>query len=213
MIKNLLNLFFYNDEYCYFCKEEKITRDYLCENCIENLRKYNVEIFKDYEESEFKKDILYFYSGILKEKVKNFKFKDDLYLKYPLGKLIYNALDKELLKEIDYITYVPISKRKMRKRGYNQCELLAREISKLTGIKVIDCIEKITDTKDQHSLTLTERSENLKGVFKVIKNIENKKILLIDDIHTSGNTIDECYKIMKKSGVKFVWTVCICGVR
>lgn len=212
MIKKFLKSFFFNENYCFFCKENIIKNSYLCEDCISKIRKYDKEIFNDYGENCFKKDILFYYSGILKTKVKEFKFENGVYLKNPFGKLIYDNLDKSLLEKIDYIAYVPSSKKKIKLRGYNHSKLLAEEISKYSNIQLFDNLHKIKNTKSQHFLSLEERSVNLKNSFLVDCDLTGKNILLLDDIHTSGATIDECYKELKKSNCNFVWAVCLCGV-
>lgn len=212
MLKKIIKNLFFSDEFCYFCKENKICHDFLCKECEDRLLKYDKELLGDYPKDECRKDILYFYKGILNTKIKNLKFDDYLFLKKPLGKLIFKNLDRDLLKTIDYITFVPVSEKKLRIRGYNQCELLADELSKYTKIEVLDILKKVRDTKDQHFLNMKDRKENLKNAFKVSKSIKGKKIILIDDIHTSGSTVDECYNVLKNSGAEFVWIVCVCGV-
>lgn len=212
MIKKFLKSFFFNENYCFFCKENIIKNSYLCEECISKIRKYDKEIFNDYGEEYFKKDILFYYSGILKIKIKEFKFENGVYLKNPFGKLIYENLDKSLIEKMDYIAYVPSSKKKMKLRGYNHSKLLAEEISKYSNIQLFDNLHKIKNTKSQHFLSLEERSVNLKNSFLVDCDLSGKNILLLDDIHTSGATIDECYKELKKSNCNFVWAVCLCGV-
>lgn len=212
MIKEFLKSFFFNEDYCFFCKENIIKNSYLCEDCLSKIRKYDKEIFNDYGEEYFKKDILFYYSGILKTKIKEFKFENGVYLKKPFGKLIYENLDKFLLEKMDYIAYVPSSKKKIRQRGYNHSKLLAEEISKYSNISLFDNLYKIKNTKSQHFLSLEERSVNLNNSFLVDCDLTEKNILLIDDIHTSGATIDECYKELKKANCNFVWAVCLCGV-
>ena len=199
MFKNFLNSFFFNEDYCFFCKENIIKDFYLCEDCISKIRKYD-------------KDILFYYSGILKTKIKEFKFDNGVFLKKPFGELIYKNLDKSLLEKMDFIAYVPSSKKKIRQRGYNHSKLLAEEISKYANIPLFYKMHKVKNTKSQHFLSLEERSVNLKDSFMVDCDLTGKNILLIDDIHTSGATIDECYKELKKSNCDFVWAVCLCGV-
>ena len=212
MIKNFLKSFFFNEDYCFFCKENLIKTSFLCDDCISKIRRYDKEIFNDFGEDCFKKDILFYYSGMLKIKIKEFKFENGVYLKNPFGKLIYENLDKSLLEKMDYIAYVPSSKKKIRQRGYNHSKLLAEEISKYSNIELFDKLYKIKNTKSQHFLSLEERSVNLKNSFLVDCDLTGKNILLLDDIHTSGATIDECYKELKKSNCNFVWAVCLCGV-
>ena len=105
-------------------------------------------------EEYFKKDILFYYSGILKIKIKEFKFENGVYLKNPFGKLIYENLDKSLIEKMDYIAYVPSSKKKMKLRGYNHSKLLAEEISKYSNIQLFDNLHKIKNTKSQHFLSI-----------------------------------------------------------
>lgn len=212
MIKNFLKSFFFNEDYCFFCKENLIKTSFLCDDCISKMRKYDKEIFNDFGEDCFKKDILFYYSGMLKIKIKEFKFENGVYLKKPFGKLIYENLDKSLLEKMDYIAYVPSSKKKIRQRGYNHSKLLAEEISKYSNIELFDKLYKIKNTKSQHFLSLEERSINLKDSFSVDGDLSGKRVLLIDDIHTSGATVEECYKELRKSNCKFVWIVCLCGV-
>ncbi len=212
MIKKFLKSFFFNENYCFFCKENIIKNSYLCEECISKIRKYDKDIFNDYGEECFKKDIIFYYSGILKTKIKEFKFENGVYLKKPFGKLIYENLDKSLIEKMDYIAYVPSSKKKMKLRGYNHSKLLAEEISKYSNIPLFDNLRKIKNTKSQHFLSLEERSVNLQNSFLVDCDLSEKNILLLDDIHTSGATIDECYKELKKANCNFVWAVCLCGV-
>jgi len=212
MIKNFLKSFFFNEDYCFFCKENLIKTSFLCDDCISKIRRYDKEIFNDFGEDCFKKDILFYYSGMLKIKIKEFKFENGVYLKNPFGKLIYENLDKSLLEKIDYIAYVPSSKKKIRQRGYNHSKLLAEEISKYSNIELFDKLYKIKNTKSQHFLSLEERSINLKDSFSVDGDLSGKSVLLIDDIHTSGATVEECYKELRKSNCKFVWIVCLCGV-
>lgn len=212
MIKNFLKSFFFNEDYCFFCKENLIKTSFLCDDCISKMRKYDKEIFNDFGEDCFKKDILFYYSGMLKIKIKEFKFENGVYLKKPFGKLIYENLDKSLLEKMDYIAYVPSSKKKIKQRGYNHSKLLAEEISKYSNIELFDKLYKIKNTKSQHFLSLEERSINLKDSFSVDGDLSGKRVLLIDDIHTSGATVEECYKELRKSNCKFVWIVCLCGV-
>lgn len=212
MIKNFLKSFFFNEDYCFFCKENLIKTSFLCDDCISKMRKYDKEIFNDFGEDCFKKDILFYYSRMLKIKIKEFKFENGVYLKNPFGKLIYENLDKSLLEKMNYIAYVPSSKKKIRQRGYNHSKLLAEEISKYSNIELFDKLYKIKNTKSQHFLSLEERSINLKDSFSVDGDLSGKSVLLIDDIHTSGATVEECYKELRKSNCKFVWIVCLCGV-
>ena len=103
-------------------------------------------------------------------------------------------------------------KNKIKIRGYNQSEELAKELSKILQIPVVsDALIKIKPTKPQMELTKLEREKNLDGVFQ-IKNpeqISGKKIFLVDDVYTTGSTMEECAKALGDAGIKQVWGIAI----
>ena len=107
------------------------------------------------------------------------------------------------LKKYDIILYVPMFKKHKLIRGYNQSELIARKISDTLGITLEkNNLAKVINTKKQSTLTKSEREKNVKNAFK-LKNpekIKDKKIILFDDIYTTGSTVNECSKILKKAG-------------
>jgi len=108
----------------------------------------------------------------------------------------------------DYVLLpVPLEKRKLKWRGFNQSEEIGKEISKFLNIPLInDILFKIKETLPQVELSEKEREENIKGVF-IIRNrkkISGKKILLVDDVYTTGSTMKECAQLLKKAGAKEV---------
>ena len=119
--------------------------------------------------------------------------------------LLKNDKIFENMKNYDTIIPVPISKKRNRQRGYNQSFLIAKEISKYTNLKLINnCLFKTKNVIEQSKLTKEEREQNIKNVYS-LKNgdkIESKKILLIDDIYTTGSTVNECCRILKKANPK-----------
>jgi len=111
---------------------------------------------------------------------------------------------------------VPLSKEKLEKRGYNQTEVLVTHIMELDEEKNLSsefkAISKIKDTSDQSSLkTKAARLKNLKGCFKVIdpEKIENRNIIIVDDVITTGATIKEVKKILKKAGARKIKAICV----
>jgi len=108
---------------------------------------------------------------------------------------------------------VPLDKNKFKDRGYNQSEELAKELSKILQIPVIsNNLVKIKSTKPQMELSKEEREKNLENAFK-IKNpseLTGKKIFLVDDVYTTGSTMQECAKTIKEfSVVKYVWGIAL----
>jgi ComF family protein len=129
-------------------------------------------------------------------------------------KVIQDELFTSLLKSRPVLVPVPITKTRKRDRGYNQSEILAKNLAKKFNLRVINCLARVKETKSQVGLNKKERSENIKDAFalnsKLIiqgSELENATILLVDDVLTSGATMNEAAKILKRAGVKSVWAL------
>ena len=112
---------------------------------------------------------------------------------------------------IQAIVPVPLHKKRKRKRGYNQAELLAKELGRLLEIPVdTGLLVRVRDTKPQKTLNDIERKNNLKEAFKTTQNIvQLNYILVVDDIYTTGSTLDAAAKALTDAGAKGVYTCCI----
>jgi len=107
------------------------------------------------------------------------------------------------LWEIDVIVPVPLHRKKQKKRGYNQAEILAKEIGFRVGIPVdTTLIKRKKNTVPQKEFTRKERKKNLKNAFEVTGKVEGKRVLIIDDIYTTGSTIDSISILLKKAGAE-----------
>lgn len=203
MLNKIIKLIYPN--ICGFCNKI-ISEEYTCKSCKEKLQ-YICESEKQYVPVNSNFDVLvcaYKYKGIVRTKILQYKFKNSKYL--------YTSLSERLLKlllrykdEIDYVVPVPIHKKRYFKRGYNQSELIAKFISKNIGITLLkNVIKKVQNTKPQSLLSASSRRQNVSNAYKIMdtKRIANKTILLIDDIYTTGATVNECSKVLKESGVK-----------
>lgn len=107
---------------------------------------------------------------------------------------------------------IPLEKKRLKQRGFNQAEEIAKELSYFLKIPLItNCLLKIKATLPQVELSEKEREKNIKGVFLVknIEKIENQKILLIDDVYTTGSTMEEAARVLKEAGAKEVWGVVV----
>ena len=107
----------------------------------------------------------------------------------------------------DALIPVPIHSSRMRSRGYNQAELVARELSRHSGIPVnTKLIQRVKRTKPLKSLSHSERQNNLKRAFKILQNdVKLNTIVIIDDIYTTGSTIDAMTGVLNDAGVKNVY--------
>ena len=114
--------------------------------------------------------------------------------------------------EADVLTFVPMTPKKKRQRGYNQAELLARELSRLSGVPCEEMLEKVRDSAPQKELDFAGRQKNLSGCFRLKRGrrTEYRRVLLLDDVMTTTATVNECCRILSKvceNGVK-VLTIC-----
>ena len=157
------------------------------------------------------------YTGVVKKLVYQFKYKPYLTnLQGLLTDFFYEGLiQKEqfykLLAKESVLIPIPLHSTKFRKRGYNQSFLLSQGLSKKFNIHVADCLVRTKNTKTQVGLTQKERLDNIKDAFvlkkEAIEEINKKQIFLVDDIVTSGSTLKEAAKILKKVGVGKVWGI------
>ena len=166
--------------------------DHFCEKCLKN------KVFFD------KARQVGYYNGILKKTIAALKYNGKTYISSRLGKLMANKIAMEK-KKIDYnfIFPIPLHIKKLKERGFNQGYLLAKEVGKILKIKVeFKNLSKILENPSQINLSKNERKKNVRGIF-YLKNpaqIKNKKILLIDDVYTSGATVNECARMLKQGG-------------
>lgn len=195
----ILDIVYPMEEKCIICRTDGFIG--LCSYCKSRINRATVE----------NDSLSYgFYGGILKTLILKFKYESDFTAGYLLSKFLIEIIEE---KEIyaDIICYVPMTKKSEKKRGFNQCEVIARHIGYHINTPVSDCIKKIKNTKEQKTLTKEERVKNLRGAFKVIrvKDIKNKNVILIDDVMTTGATINECKDILKKSGASKITVLTI----
>jgi ComF family protein len=148
------------------------------------------------------------YKDNLKELIHMLKYNRKKYLSKTLSKLMIDFVneEREVLEDVDAITFVPISSRRFADRGFNQSELFAKDISKMFGVPVIDLLKKIKKTANQNELSRDGRLLNLKNAFKVRRGpvIGDLRLLLVDDVMTTGATLNECAKALLASGAKDV---------
>ena len=141
------------------------------------------------------------YDGVLAEAIHQFKFHRVRRLSRPLGNLL---LDLDM-PDADGIIPVPLRKKGLIERGFNQSLLISHIIAKRTGISLFtDSLRKTKDTAPQIGLSARERLMNLKNAFEVQGNVTDLRLLLVDDVITTGATVRECSKMLLKAGAKEV---------
>lgn len=141
------------------------------------------------------------YDDATAKAIYRFKYGRDTTYSAPLGAMMADYP----LEGFDLIIPVPLHIKRLRERGFNQSLLLANAIGKRKGISVAPFILKRTRwTEPQVNLTGKERRVNVKGAFEVCGDVSGKRILVVDDVYTTGATVSECSKVLKRSGAKEV---------
>ena len=210
----------------------KFNREFLCKKCqkvLEAEAKFQIDQV-DNQEYFFENHLYIFkYEGIIRKLILNYKFNEKSFLyKTFVNFLLKNEKFFKILKSYDTIIPVPVSSKRMNERGYNQSELIANDIVKqiaetssehilnctlntqknnIQKIKfecITDCLIKNKNIIEQSKLNKEQRQKNIQGVY-ILRNEEkliDKKILLIDDIYTTGSTANECCKVLQKAKPK-----------
>ena len=194
----------------------RINKDFLCNKCkqlLERRAKFLIEKY-DYSQYNFSEHFYAFkYEGIVRGCILNYKFNDNAYL----YKMFTNFLLKheklfEFLKNYDTIIPVPISRKRFKQRGYNQSYLIAKEIAKHTNLCLDnDSLFKTKNVIEQSKLNKENRLINVRNVYKLknVKKLENKSIVLVDDIFTTGSTVRECCGVLKLASPKNIGVLTI----
>ncbi|MCH5320782.1 MAG: ComF family protein [Eubacterium sp.] len=192
---------------CSDCKNPPIIKAPLCEFCGASKDECNCKKHKN----EYKQIVApYYYKDTLVPAIHRFKNGDMPFLANKLGDDIAKCISEHYSDlAFDMITFVPLRNFHERKRGFNQSELLANRVSKHINAPVISLLKKVRYTGVQHHKSAMERKADIFGAYDVADDYKNgldgKTILLIDDVKTTGATLNECAKMLKIYGVKAVY--------
>ena len=145
-----------------------------------------------------------YYDGVLRKAIHLLKYKLKSNLAVPLGDIMANQM-QSFFSETEYhsIMPVPLHPRRLRERGFNQALALARVIGKKYRINLNSYnLTRNRETKPQVGLSEHDRIDNVKNAFSLLKSdrITDKDVLLVDDVYTSGNTVEECAKVLIRAG-------------
>jgi ComF family protein len=210
-LKNIFDLFF--PETCHGCgtplyEHEKM----LCDYCKFNLPFTNFHKVVDNEVEQVFYGRVYIYQatsllhfskhGSVQSLMHNLKYKNRPDIGIYLGKIAGKQL-KNYYSEVDILMPVPLHKSKLKKRGYNQSEMIAKGISLITGIPIADNLQKVKATKTQTKKSREERYLNTLDSFQVVNPdfLSNKHILIVDDVLTTGATLEAAITALLKTGV------------
>ncbi len=149
------------------------------------------------------------YAGVIRHAIQRLKFAKRRRLAEPLGVLLVKYVSHTPvlnMREIDTLVPVPLHPRRHKLRGFNQAELLAGSLAKYYDTPTINALARVKETSPQFDLPRDARLVNVKGAFKVAepRSVYNKRILLVDDIYTTGATIAECSRSLMIAGARRV---------
>jgi competence protein ComFC len=156
------------------------------------------------------------YSSDMKGWLSLYKYRGDERLANLFGDMLYEPYKRLVMelgqgkKPFDVITYVPVSRERMAERGFNQAEQMAVRLGRRCRVPVKPLLERVRHTEKQSFKTRAERLADLRGAFEINRELVNHvagnreaaRVLLIDDVYTTGSTLDECSRILSQYGVK-----------
>jgi ComF family protein len=154
------------------------------------------------------------YDGSLRSAMISFKFYGKKrHARFFAARMFDQLNANGLLDGISLVTSVPLSPQRRQRRGYNQSELIARELSALCGLPYSTVLEKQVENREQHRLNKADRRDNVRGVYRMAPGKSAcGKILLIDDILTTGATLGECAGVLYAAGAQQVLCAAACRV-
>ncbi|MDR1774368.1 MAG: ComF family protein [Clostridioides sp.] len=233
MKNNFFELIYPSNISCIICDRPiKKTNSYsLCKSCFEKLNFIKIgcekcgKFINNYSlEKEFHEGCtfchnkkFYFdraiscveYCDTSKKIILGLKYSRKTYMCKYIATIMKEKTELEELK-FDYILFVPLHRKRYKSRGFNQSEKIAKYLSKEINVPVLDCINRIKNTRMLYNLHKHDRQKELKNAFKVNDNaklIEGKDVVLIDDVFTTGSTVNEISKELKLQGVGKIYVM------
>lgn len=194
-------LVYIGENFCMKCGKEMTGDGQYCYDCSRVIHAYEQAV------------AVFAYSEIVKQAIYRYKYKGKReYAKWFARQAYERTADRVCIWQPDVIIPVPLHKTKMRQRGYNQAELLAQEFGRFIGIKVdTTFLLRGRATEPMKTLNGEDRIKNVEKAFNISSNnVKYKKVLLVDDIYTTGATMDACAKVLKEHGVKEIYCLSLC---
>jgi competence protein ComFC len=149
--------------------------------------------------------------GLVRRIILEFKYHSQMYLRHLIGGWLCAAMKDERLRDrrFDVIVPVPLHPARQRERGFNQAVLLARILSLHSSLPVNNALQRLRYTTTQTAFDRAERMENLRDAFRLRKNadVRGLSVLLVDDVLTTGSTLSECARVLKRNGADCVFAV------
>ena len=188
---------------CCCCGDSVPVGEYICPMCEDMLEDLKLDTIRHVRRGGRTYDLVgvYRYSNdnVATKCVKRLKFNGELSCSRYMGLKVGEKAAK-MKREFDYVTSVPMTVSKEMKRGYNQAEYIADFAAQKLGLKYLRTLKKRFNNYEQHTLSGSDRLRNVSGCYRAIRNVKGKKILLVDDVITTGNTIAEAANTLYEAG-------------
>ena len=153
------------------------------------------------------------FDGVARELIHRFKYDRRVHLARPLSLLTQEPLTSYASSlGVDLLIPVPLHRRRLRERGFNQAVLLGRPLSKTWGIPLVaDNLKRIRWTEPQVTLSASEREANVRGAFALADPaaVHGRKVILLDDVFTTGSTVAECSRVLRQAGAEGVYVITV----
>lgn len=218
---------------CEYCAADVADGEYLCAKCRKGARRiqppfcercsepFHGEITAAFECSNcarrhfhFTHAVACFRSrGVVRELVHRFKYQREFHLRFPLAGWLAETLEDARIRArpFDAFVPVPLHPARQREREFNQSLVLARLAGARAGAPVLDCLRRVRNTTTQTHFDRAERMENLRDAFELRQsaNVRGKHLVLLDDVFTTGSTVDECARMLMAAGAASVRAVAV----
>ena len=219
--------------HCVHCRDETSPGVYVCDRCMEDLHPleapmcqrcswpFDGAITEEFvcgnchdREVHFDCAVAAYQSrGVVRELIHGFKYNKRLYMRVQLARWLAETLDDTRIRatKCDAFVPVPLHHVRYREREFNQAEELARLLTERSGIPTWNVLKRIRNTTTQTRLSREERMENLRGAFQVrhTGEVKGRDLVLVDDVFTTGSTVEECSRILRRAGAASVRVITI----
>ena len=211
----LLDLLYPPRAECMGCGDKSgLERDWLCLACRQALAEHWAGALPPPEGGRFQgAAFAYYYSGPAGTMVRNLKYRGVRRLAEPMGRAMASAFKPLQPTGVDCVAPVPMHPRRLSQRGFNHAALLAAQAADRLELPVLEALERVRDTSQQARLQDAERRVNVRDAFAVRGDMRGRRVLLVDDVCTTGATANACADALLAGGVEAVYLLCFAKAR
>lgn len=219
MLKDFISYLIFGN-HCKYCNELIKFGEILCGECKSDLPKISGEKCKfcgagkdrcGCKKAKMRYDGIcapFYYEKTIETAIRKYKFSDKMYISKVLAEDLAETVKSDFADiSFDFIDFIPFSDNQSKKRKYNPAGEIAKELSEILGIPICNVLTKPFETGTQHSSGAVYRQGNVAGAYDITENadVKGKTVLLVDDIKTTGSTLNECARVLKIAGAEKVY--------